>query len=208
VLDIPRVSFEDFGISQRYPKTRKDIPKSENLEWDIPKLRNGKCRVSFFVLGYLSLSHPILVPILFSAMQLVARKSCLAQPNDCYISLPTVHTPFAKHNAAHVYLLVHSSSLTLPTPRLFRRSLEAAEAGPAGARFAAPPPPRPTCTAGRGVGALPSALPRRPGLQYWRLRRHRRGGCRAEAVPKAAVAESVSLSHDQDIWSRTMLDVL
>jgi hypothetical protein len=55
-----------------YPKTRKDIPKSENLEWDIPKLMNDKCRVSFFVLGYLSLSHPILVPIWFSAMQLVA----------------------------------------------------------------------------------------------------------------------------------------
>jgi hypothetical protein len=68
VLDIPGVSFEVFGISLGYPKTRKDIPKSENLEWDIPKPMNDKCRVSFFVLGYLSLSHPILVPIRFSAV--------------------------------------------------------------------------------------------------------------------------------------------
>ena len=75
-----------------YPKSMKDILKTENLEWDIPKLMKDKCRISFFVLGYLSLSHPILVPILFSAMQLVARKSCLAQPNDCHISLPTVHS--------------------------------------------------------------------------------------------------------------------
>jgi hypothetical protein len=36
VLDIPGVSFEVFGISLGYPKSRKDIPKSENLEWDIP----------------------------------------------------------------------------------------------------------------------------------------------------------------------------
>jgi hypothetical protein len=51
---------------------------------------NDKSRVSFFVLGYLSLSDPILVPIRFS-------KSCLAQSNDCYISLPTVHTLFTEH---------------------------------------------------------------------------------------------------------------
>ena len=38
VLDIPGVSFEVFGTSLGYPKSRKDIPKSENLEWDIPKL--------------------------------------------------------------------------------------------------------------------------------------------------------------------------
>jgi hypothetical protein len=64
VLDIPGISFEVFGISlEKYPKTRKDIPKSEDLEWDIPKLMNDKCRVSFFVLGHLSLSHSILVPV-------------------------------------------------------------------------------------------------------------------------------------------------
>ena len=59
-------------------------PNSENLEWDIPyqgktsrnqktwngisqtwKPMNDKSRVSFFVLGYLSLSHPILVLIRF-----------------------------------------------------------------------------------------------------------------------------------------------
>jgi hypothetical protein len=38
VLDTPGVSFEVFGISLGYPKSRKDIPNSENLEWDIPKL--------------------------------------------------------------------------------------------------------------------------------------------------------------------------
>jgi hypothetical protein len=85
VLDIPAFpggSFEVFGVSLGYPESRNDIPKSENLECDIPKLMNDKCRVSFFVLGYLSLSHPILVVIWYSAMQLVAQKSCLAQPND------------------------------------------------------------------------------------------------------------------------------
>jgi hypothetical protein len=81
-----------------YPGSRKDIPKSENLKWDIPKLQGifrCKCRVSFVVLGYLSLPHPILVqvPILFSTMQLVARKSCQAQPNDCYILLTTSSSP-------------------------------------------------------------------------------------------------------------------
>jgi hypothetical protein len=58
VLDIPGVSFEVFGISLIYPKSRKDVLKSEILEWDIPKPINDKYRVSFFVLGYLSLSHP------------------------------------------------------------------------------------------------------------------------------------------------------
>jgi hypothetical protein len=52
MLDIPGVSFEVFGISLGYPKSRKDIPKSENLEWDIPKLMNDKCSASFFVLGH------------------------------------------------------------------------------------------------------------------------------------------------------------
>jgi hypothetical protein len=118
VLDIPGISFEYFGISLGYPKTRKDIrvPKSEILEWDIPKLMSDKSRVSFFVLGYLSLSDPILVPIRFSKSC-----QCLAQSNDCYISLPTVHSAHAVHRA-HVYLLVNSSSLALPTLRLFRRS--------------------------------------------------------------------------------------
>jgi hypothetical protein len=68
VLDIPGISFEAFGIFLEYPQKRQDIPKSENLEWDIPKLMNDKCKVFFFVLGYLSLSQPILVPILFRAM--------------------------------------------------------------------------------------------------------------------------------------------
>jgi hypothetical protein len=137
------------GYPRDIPNQVSDIPKSENLEWDIPKLMNDKCRVSFYVLGYLSLSNPILVPILFSAMQLVARKSCLAQPNDCYISLPTVHTPFTKH--VYIYWCIQ---VLLPFPRPAYLG-EAAGAGQAGARFAqaAPPPPRPTCTAGRGVGS-------------------------------------------------------
>jgi hypothetical protein len=88
-------------------------------------------------------------------MQLVALKSCLAQHNYSYISkffsrytvVPTAH---AVHRA-HVYILVHSSSLALSPAGLGK----AAGAGPAGARFAAPPPPRPTCTAGRGAEALP-----------------------------------------------------
>jgi hypothetical protein len=44
--------------------------------------------------------------------EIVTRKSYLAQPNDCYIMLPTAH---AVH-LAYVFLLVHSSSLALPTP--------------------------------------------------------------------------------------------
>jgi hypothetical protein len=60
-LDIPETSFEVFGISLGYPKfnkpgigypkSMKDILKTENLEWDIPKLMNYKSRVSFFVPG-------------------------------------------------------------------------------------------------------------------------------------------------------------
>ncbi len=81
--------------------------------------------------GYLSLSWDIFhfpIPPWFQygslsrAMLLVAGKSCLAQPNDGYISLPTAH---AVHGAlAHVYLLVHSSSesFALPTPCGFRQS--------------------------------------------------------------------------------------
>jgi hypothetical protein len=150
------------------------------------KLMNDKCRVSFFVLGYLSLSHPILVPIQISAMQLVSQKSCLAQrwpqPNDCYISLPTAHAVLIRFTEHLYYKCIQ---VLQPFPR--HASLgEAARADPgrrpAGARFEAPPPQRPTCTAGRGVGALLSASPRRL--------RHRRGGCRAEAVAKAAVAEA------------------
>jgi hypothetical protein len=91
VLDIPAISFEVFGKSLGYPKTRKDIPKSENLEWDIPKLINDKCRVSFFVLGYLSLSHPILVPILFSA-----RKPAWLSPKIARFRYP-LHKPFTEY---------------------------------------------------------------------------------------------------------------
>jgi hypothetical protein len=81
--DIPRISqirkIRNAMIG--YLKSMKEILKSENLEWDIPTIMNDKSRVSFFVLGYLSLSHPILAPKLFSRMQLVCLKSCLAQPN-------------------------------------------------------------------------------------------------------------------------------
>ncbi len=149
---------------------------------------NDKCRVSFFVLGYhsKSLSHPmipILVPIRFSAMQLVARKFCLAQPNVCYISLPTAH---AVHRAQQ-YLLVHSSSqaLALPTPRRFqvRRS---GWGRPGSGQVRGPPPPRRTCAAGREVGALTSASPLC--LRHQRRCRRRCCCCRAEAVAEAAVA--------------------
>jgi hypothetical protein len=69
------------------------------------------------------LSHPILVPILFSATLNAAccSKTCLAQrpqPNDCYNLLPTAQVV----HRTHIYLLVCSSSLVLPTPRWFRRS--------------------------------------------------------------------------------------
>jgi hypothetical protein len=90
----------------------RDIPRSENLVWDIPKPwpMNDKLRVSFFVLGYLSLSHPILVLIWFSTMQLVARKSCLAQNNDldCYILPPTAH---AVHQGQIILISVPSTLL-------------------------------------------------------------------------------------------------
>jgi hypothetical protein len=75
---------------------------------------NYKSRVFFFVLGYLSLSHQILVLIRFSRMQLVARKYCLEQPNDCCISLPTAHAdhqaqaysfPFPAHASGEVAAL-------------------------------------------------------------------------------------------------------
>jgi hypothetical protein len=46
-----------------YPKLMKDILLSESLEWDIPMLMNDKSKVSFFILRYLSFSHPILVPM-------------------------------------------------------------------------------------------------------------------------------------------------
>jgi hypothetical protein len=122
VLDIPGVSFEVFEISLGHSKTRKDIPKSENLEWDIPKLINDKCSISFFVLGYLSLSHPILVPIRFSAMQLVARKPAWLSPMNATLPFMILVPPAQALHRAHVTLLVHSSSLALPTPRRFRRS--------------------------------------------------------------------------------------
>jgi hypothetical protein len=46
-----------------YPKLMQDILLSESLEWDIPMLMNDKSKVSFFILRYLSFSHPILVPM-------------------------------------------------------------------------------------------------------------------------------------------------
>jgi hypothetical protein len=174
---------EVFGISLGYPKTRKDIPKPGNLEWDIPKPMNDKCRVSFFVLGYLSLSHHILVPIRSSAMQLVTRKPAWLGPK-----IPIFHYPLHKQFTEHMYIYwCIQVLLSFPRPAGLG---EAAGAGPAGARFTAPPPPRPTCTARRGgeaLAALPSASPRRLRHRRW----HCRGGCRAEAVTvaKAAVAD-------------------
>jgi hypothetical protein len=116
-------------------------------------------------------------------MQLVARKFCLAQPNDCYISLPTAH---AVHRAQQ-YLLVHSSSqaLALPTPRRFqvRRS---GWGRPGSGQVRGPPPPRRTCAAGREVGALTSASPLC--LRHQRRCRRRCCCCQAEAVAEAAVA--------------------
>jgi hypothetical protein len=53
----------------------------------------------------------------------IQMKTCVTQPNDCYISLPTAGTAYTFHRA-HVYFLVHSSSFALqvPTPLRFRRS--------------------------------------------------------------------------------------
>jgi hypothetical protein len=174
VLDIQGISSEYFGMFLRYPNTRKDIPKQEILEWDIPKLMNDRSRVSFFVLarGYLSLSNPILVPILFS-------KSCLAQSNDCYISLPTVQTPFTEH--MYFYLCIQ---VLLPFPRPACLG-KAAGAGQAGARFTAPPRPHPTCSAERGVGRL-DALAFGVGVGVSIVAavvgQHRHGCCRAKAA--------------------------
>ncbi len=121
---------------------------------------NDKCRISFFVLGYLSLFHPILVPIRFSAMQLVARKSCLAQPNDCY-NAATFHYPPCQctrrspSTCILVYLLVHSSSLALPTPRLFRRS---GWGRPCRGQVRCPAAPTPHLHSGAGEGGWGSAI--------------------------------------------------
>jgi hypothetical protein len=108
----------DIPNKGRIQKIRKPGMGYPNISF--PKLVNDKCRVSFFVLRYLSLSHPILITIQFSTMQLVAQKSCLAQPNNSYILLPiTIHHAHSVHRA-HVYLhllcawyLVFGSRITM-----------------------------------------------------------------------------------------------
>jgi hypothetical protein len=58
-------------IYERYPLIRKPgtgYPKSNECH------DTEKSKVYFFVLGYLSLSYPILVPIMFRGKQFVAQK--------------------------------------------------------------------------------------------------------------------------------------
>jgi hypothetical protein len=160
VLDIPGVSFEVFGISLGHPKTRKDIPKSENLEWDIPKLMNDRCRVSFFVLGYLSLSHSILVlnlPIHFSVMQLVARKPAWLSQMIATFRYP----PYTRRSPSTcIFTGAFKFSCPSHAPPVYAKRLGRALQGPGSRprRPSAPPAQR-----GVGGGALPSAswwLPR------------------------------------------------
>jgi hypothetical protein len=140
--------------------------------------------------GYHSLSWDIFHCPIPSWFQYASAQCSLSLENPAWLNpiMATFcypqHTPFTEH--MYIYWCIQG---LLPFPRPAGLG-EAAGAAPAGARFAAPPPQRPTCTAGRGrgVGALPSAAPRR--LWRWRRRWRRRCGCRAEAVGKAAVAEA------------------
>jgi hypothetical protein len=124
-------------------------------------------------------------------MQLVARKPAWLSPKIATFRYP-LSKPFTQHMSIYWCIQV-----LLPFPRPAGLG-EAAGAGPAGARFAVPPPLRPTCTAGRGGEALPSASPRR----LRRRRRHCRCGCRAEAVAKAAGLRLDALQGLRNLSSR------
>jgi hypothetical protein len=81
---------------------------------------NDKCRVSFFDgpgIFFIVPSHPGSDTVQRNA---ACRSKILPGSALCLLYFAT-HRAYAVHRA-HAYLLVHSHSLALPTPRLFRRS--------------------------------------------------------------------------------------